>query len=175
MLEPDTIVTLFLVWRSQLSRLRRIWASRRAGRTVHDRRRGFPPPRAQSLQRTAWRRRDCRGCSHCMFRCRTACAWPSMSGSRRAPRPIPGCPTVLEADRYWRARAYTGGIKKNPNYYIAAAVERSRVRLCVRRPAWHRRLVRHAPGRAGPPIGRRCRLAGRTGSPPSHGRTGASG
>ncbi len=28
-------------------------------------------------------------------------------------------PTVLEADRYWRARAYTGGIKNNPNYYIA--------------------------------------------------------
>jgi hypothetical protein len=28
-------------------------------------------------------------------------------------------PTVLEADRYWRARAYTGGIKSNPNYYIA--------------------------------------------------------
>jgi uncharacterized protein len=29
-------------------------------------------------------------------------------------------PTVLEADRYWRARAYTGGIKNNQNYYIAA-------------------------------------------------------
>lgn len=29
-------------------------------------------------------------------------------------------PTVLEADRYWRARAYTGGIMKNPNYFIAA-------------------------------------------------------
>lgn len=29
-------------------------------------------------------------------------------------------PTVLETDRYWRARAYTGGIKNNPNYYIAA-------------------------------------------------------
>ena len=28
-------------------------------------------------------------------------------------------PTVLEADRYWRAQAYTGGITKNPNYYIA--------------------------------------------------------
>jgi len=28
-------------------------------------------------------------------------------------------PTVLEADRYWRALAYTGGITKNPNYYIA--------------------------------------------------------
>jgi hypothetical protein len=28
-------------------------------------------------------------------------------------------PTVLETDRYWRARAYTGGIKNNPNYYIA--------------------------------------------------------
>src|SRR5690348_3806888 len=28
-------------------------------------------------------------------------------------------PTVLEADRYWRARAYTGGIKDNQNYYIA--------------------------------------------------------
>src|SRR5262249_45610055 len=28
-------------------------------------------------------------------------------------------PTVLEADRYWRARAYTGGITKNRNYYIA--------------------------------------------------------
>src|SRR5215510_1236740 len=28
-------------------------------------------------------------------------------------------PTVLEADRYWRARAYTGGIKNNQNYYIA--------------------------------------------------------
>ncbi len=29
-------------------------------------------------------------------------------------------PTVLEADRYWRARAYAGGIKNNPNYLIAA-------------------------------------------------------
>jgi uncharacterized protein len=29
-------------------------------------------------------------------------------------------PTVLEADRYWRAKAYTGGIKNNQNYYIAA-------------------------------------------------------
>jgi putative CocE/NonD family hydrolase len=29
-------------------------------------------------------------------------------------------PTVLETDRYWRARAYTGGIKNNPNYGIAA-------------------------------------------------------
>ena len=28
-------------------------------------------------------------------------------------------PTVLETDRYWRARAYTGGIKHNPNYQIA--------------------------------------------------------
>jgi putative CocE/NonD family hydrolase len=28
-------------------------------------------------------------------------------------------PTVLEADRYWRAFAYTGGIKNNRNYYIA--------------------------------------------------------
>jgi putative CocE/NonD family hydrolase len=28
-------------------------------------------------------------------------------------------PTVLEADRYWRARAYTSGIKNNPNYFIA--------------------------------------------------------
>jgi uncharacterized protein len=28
-------------------------------------------------------------------------------------------PTVLEADRYWRAWAYTGGIKNNKNYYIA--------------------------------------------------------
>ena len=28
-------------------------------------------------------------------------------------------PTVLETDRYWRARAYTGGIKDNPNYQIA--------------------------------------------------------
>jgi putative CocE/NonD family hydrolase len=28
-------------------------------------------------------------------------------------------PTVLEADRYWRARAYAGGIKNNPNYFIA--------------------------------------------------------
>ena len=28
-------------------------------------------------------------------------------------------PAVLETDRYWRARAYTGGIKNNPNYYIA--------------------------------------------------------
>ena len=28
-------------------------------------------------------------------------------------------PTVLEGDRYWRARAYTGGIKNNQNYYIA--------------------------------------------------------
>lgn len=25
-------------------------------------------------------------------------------------------PTVLEADRYWRARAYTGGYQQNPNY-----------------------------------------------------------
>jgi uncharacterized protein len=28
-------------------------------------------------------------------------------------------PTVLEADRYWRASAYTGGITGNPNYSIA--------------------------------------------------------
>jgi putative CocE/NonD family hydrolase len=28
-------------------------------------------------------------------------------------------PTVLETDRYWRARAYTGGIKNNPDYGIA--------------------------------------------------------
>jgi putative CocE/NonD family hydrolase len=28
-------------------------------------------------------------------------------------------PTVLETDRYWRARAYTGGIKDNPSYQIA--------------------------------------------------------
>ena len=28
-------------------------------------------------------------------------------------------PTVLETDRYWRARAYAGGIKDNPNYQIA--------------------------------------------------------
>jgi putative CocE/NonD family hydrolase len=29
-------------------------------------------------------------------------------------------PTVLETDRYWRAKAYTGGIKNNPDYGIAA-------------------------------------------------------
>jgi putative CocE/NonD family hydrolase len=28
--------------------------------------------------------------------------------------------SMLETDRYWRARAYTGGIKNNPNYEIAA-------------------------------------------------------
>ena len=28
-------------------------------------------------------------------------------------------PTVLETDRYWRARAYSGGIRNNPNYDIA--------------------------------------------------------
>jgi uncharacterized protein len=28
-------------------------------------------------------------------------------------------PTVLETDRYWRARAYHGGIENNPNYQIA--------------------------------------------------------
>jgi putative CocE/NonD family hydrolase len=28
-------------------------------------------------------------------------------------------PAVLETDRYWRARAYTGGIKHNPNYFEA--------------------------------------------------------
>ncbi|HEY4464503.1 MAG TPA: CocE/NonD family hydrolase [Streptosporangiaceae bacterium] len=28
-------------------------------------------------------------------------------------------PTVLEADRYWRSRAYTGGITNDPNYSIA--------------------------------------------------------
>src|SRR5215467_11878514 len=28
-------------------------------------------------------------------------------------------PTVLEADRYWRAKAYTGGYRQNPNYLIA--------------------------------------------------------
>ena len=28
-------------------------------------------------------------------------------------------PAVLETDRYWRARAYTGGIKDNPNYFAA--------------------------------------------------------
>jgi putative CocE/NonD family hydrolase len=28
-------------------------------------------------------------------------------------------PTVLETDRYWRARAYTGGFEHNPNYLIA--------------------------------------------------------
>ena len=27
---------------------------------------------------------------------------------------------MLETDRYWRARAYTGGVKHNPNYFIAA-------------------------------------------------------
>jgi predicted acyl esterase len=31
-----------------------------------------------------------------------------------------GLPTVLEADRYWRARAYSGGYQHNANYYIAA-------------------------------------------------------
>jgi len=29
-------------------------------------------------------------------------------------------PTVLETDRYWRAAATPGGIKNNPNYYIAS-------------------------------------------------------
>ncbi len=29
-------------------------------------------------------------------------------------------PTVLETDRYWRARAYSGGYRHNPNYFIAA-------------------------------------------------------
>jgi hypothetical protein len=29
-------------------------------------------------------------------------------------------PTVLETDRYWRARAYAGGITNNPDYPIAA-------------------------------------------------------
>ena len=28
-------------------------------------------------------------------------------------------PTVLETDRYWRARAYAGGYRNNPNYFIA--------------------------------------------------------
>jgi len=28
-------------------------------------------------------------------------------------------PAVLETDRYWRARAYTGGLQNNPNYQIA--------------------------------------------------------
>jgi uncharacterized protein len=28
-------------------------------------------------------------------------------------------PAVLEMDRYWRARAYAGGYKNNPNYFIA--------------------------------------------------------
>ena len=28
-------------------------------------------------------------------------------------------PTVLETDRYWRARAYAGGYRNNPNYLIA--------------------------------------------------------
>ena len=28
-------------------------------------------------------------------------------------------PTVLETDRYWRARAYVGGYRNNPNYLIA--------------------------------------------------------
>jgi uncharacterized protein len=28
-------------------------------------------------------------------------------------------PTVLETDRYWRARAYSGGYRHNPNYFIA--------------------------------------------------------
>src|SRR5215831_3607794 len=28
-------------------------------------------------------------------------------------------PTVLEADRYWRVPAYTGGITNNKNYYTA--------------------------------------------------------
>jgi uncharacterized protein len=28
-------------------------------------------------------------------------------------------PAVLETDRYWRARAYTGGIRHNPNYFEA--------------------------------------------------------
>ena len=29
-------------------------------------------------------------------------------------------PTVLETDRYWRAAATSGGVKNNPNYYIAS-------------------------------------------------------
>jgi uncharacterized protein len=29
-------------------------------------------------------------------------------------------PTVLETDRYWRARAYSGGVQNNPGYGIAA-------------------------------------------------------
>jgi len=29
-------------------------------------------------------------------------------------------PTVLETDRYWRAAATPGGVKENPNYYIAS-------------------------------------------------------
>jgi uncharacterized protein len=37
------------------------------------------------------------------------------AGTTRASR----LPTVLEADRYWRAPAYSGGIKDNANYYIA--------------------------------------------------------
>src|SRR5215467_91641 len=28
-------------------------------------------------------------------------------------------PTVLEADRYWRAKAHAGGYQQNPNYPIA--------------------------------------------------------
>src|SRR5215475_2154972 len=30
-------------------------------------------------------------------------------------------PTVLQDERYWRAAAYKGGIKNNPNYAVAAA------------------------------------------------------
>ena len=70
-------------------------------------------------------------------------------------------PTVLETDRYWRARAYTGGIKDNPNYQIALPWNPARLRVRVRRPARHGRLVRHAHRRARQRDDRRRGLAGR--------------
>ena len=68
------------------------------------------------------------------------------------PGTTPGArlPTVLETDRYWRAQAYTGGIKRNPQLLHSPALEPARLRLRVRRPARHRRLVRHADRGAGP-------------------------
>ena len=59
---------------------------------------------------------------------RTGCAWvdvwPPADDRRRLP------PTVLETDRYWRARAYTGGIKDNPNYHIALPGTGAATRTC---------------------------------------------
>jgi predicted acyl esterase len=60
-------------------------------------------------------------------------------------------PTVLETDRYWHAAATSGGIKNNPNYYIALPVDCTWLCVCVRRHPRYRCLLRDADRRARQP------------------------